>query len=266
LNIYFFELKHLLKSLLVWTVTIAAVLLLLLKGFYPAMMESRPQMEALFANYPPDVLRAIGMDIDKIFSFDGFYVFTFTYVGLLAAIMAVSLSLQAFSREKRGKCTDFILTKPVRRNEVFIAKSLACLTVIAIFNIVYSVLVGVSVIAETASASLSEHLLLLLLAPFLTQLVFLSLGAAYAVWAKKVRSVSGTATALGFAALLLSGLVEVFAYDWLNYIAPLQYFNPAFILDSGGFEPKLVVTAALIFSAGLVSAYIRYCREDVAAV
>jgi ABC-2 type transport system permease protein len=266
MNVYLFELKNLLRSLLVWSAVIVAILVLLMQGFYPAMMASRPELEAILANYSPQVLQAVGVDIDKIFSYTGFYVFSYTYIGLLVAIMAVSFTLQALAREKRAKCIDFILTKPISRGGVFSAKLLACFTAVVIFNIIYIVLVVVDFSLKAGTADAQFSLTQLLLAPFLTQLVFIALAAVYAVFVKRVRSVSGTATAFGFVVLLLSGLVEMLEIDWLNYIAPLQYFNPAYIFDSGSFAPQLVITAAVVFAAGLLLAAVRNQRQDIAVV
>ena len=266
MNVYLFELKSLLKSTLVWTAAIAAILLLLMKVFYPAMIAAKAQMEAILSSYSPEVLKALGLDLDKIFSYEGFYVFSYTYIGLLAAIMAVSLTLQAMAREKRAKCADFILTKPMTRNGIFTAKFLACCSVVVLFNIIYVLLVAVDFLAQNGAANFPSHFYLLLLAPGLTQLVFVALSALYAVCAKKVRSISGTATAFGFAALLLSSLVEMLEMDWLNYIAPLQYFNPSFIFNTGSFAPRLTVMAIAVFICCLILAVLRNRRQDITAV
>lgn len=264
--IYKFELKHLLRTLVFWLVGLAGILLLLMKGFYPAMMETKTEVAMIFANFPPQVLTAIGIDIDTFFSYEGYYVFTFTYIGLLTAIMAVSVSLQTFAREKRDKCTDFLLTKPVSRNEVFVAKYLACLTVILLFNLFFIGVSALDFIQKSTDFHLNAQFVLYMLTPFLTQLVFLSLGVCYAIFAKRVRSIAGTATAFGIAVFVLSALMDVLDKDILRIIAPLEYFNPSYIFEAGSYNPKLIAAAATVFIGCLVAAYLRYCRHDVAAV
>ena len=266
MNIYLFELKKLFKSLLVWTASIFAVLILLMVFFYPAMMEGKKELVEIFSNYPPEMLRAVGLDLDKLFSYEGFYIFTYMYIGLLAAMMAVSVSLQAFAREKRAKCTDFLLAKPVSRHEIFAAKFMACLTVVLIFNLLYVCLVIWNYWFETAALDFSGTFFLLLISPFLTQLVFVSLGTFYAVFAKKVRTIAGTATAFGFAAFLLSGLEEMLGETWINYFAPLQYFNPSFVFDTGSFDLHLVIMGAAVFTVGMTLAFFRYRNQDIAAM
>ncbi|MGE4483843.1 MAG: ABC transporter permease subunit [Oscillospiraceae bacterium] len=266
MNIYLFELKRLSKSLVVWAVCIAGILILLMKGFYPAMMESKAEVAALFANFPPEFMAVLGLDIDKMFSYEGFYLFSFTYVGLASAIMAVSLALQCFAREKRGKCTDFILTKPVNRRGVYGAKYLACITVLLLFNLFYVAIIAPDYISKTVNFQLNGSFVLFMLSPLLTQLIFLSLGIIYAIFSKRVRSISGTATAFGFAAFLLSGVAEILEKETLNLIAPLKYFDPKFVADTGTFDPKLLAAAVIVFAGCTAAAFIRYCRQDIAAV
>ena len=266
MNIYLFELKRLSKSLAVWAISIAGILLLLMKGFYPAMMESKAEVAAIFANFPPEFMAVFGLDIDKMFSYEGFYLFSFTYIGLAAAIMSISVALQSFAREKRGKCTDFILTKPVNRRAVFAAKYLACVTVLLLFNFFYAVIIVPDFISKTANFQMSGHFVLLILSPLLTQLVFLSVGIVYAVFSKRVRSISGAATAFGFTAFLMSAMAELLEKKALNLIAPLKYFEPTFAADSGTFDPKLLAAAAIVFAGCMAASFIKYCRQDISAI
>ena len=69
MNVYKFELKRLMGSVLTWSVTIALMMLFLMKGFYPAMMGSRESVEKIFANFPPEMLVAFGMDVNRMFSY-----------------------------------------------------------------------------------------------------------------------------------------------------------------------------------------------------
>jgi hypothetical protein len=73
--------------------------------------------------------------LDEIFSFGGFYAFCFFYAAVMGAIMASSPGLDLFSREKRAKCTDFLMTKPITRGRLFFAKLLAALTLTVAANI-----------------------------------------------------------------------------------------------------------------------------------
>jgi ABC-2 type transport system permease protein len=258
--------KRLLGSLLTWSVTIAIMMLFLMKGFYPAMMESRESVEKIFANFPPELLVAFGMDVTRMFSYEGFLSFSNIYISLLSAMMAVSIALQVFAREKRDKCTDFLFTRPMTRAEVFWAKFMAGISNLAVFGVIYGAVVIYDFNAQNLTPLYENSLVYYILSPFLTMLVFFTLATLYAVFSKRVRTIAGTATAFAFGAFVLSGLVDLLEKDFLRYIAPLDYFNTGYVLEHGNFEPSLMITALVLFVFGNGLVYWRYKTHDVQAV
>jgi len=266
MNVYKFEMKRLFGSLMTWTITIAVLMFFLMKGFYPAMMESREAVEKIFANFPPEMLIGLGMDVTRMFSYEGFLSFSNLYIGLLSAMMSVSMALQIFAREKRDKCTDFLLTRPIRRSEIFLAKFMAGMTNLAIFSLFYGAVVMYDFNAQNLTPLYENSLLYYILSPFLTTLVFFTLATIYAVFSKRVRTIAGTATAFAFGAFVLSGLVDLLEKDFLRYIAPLDYFSTGYVLEHGSFEPALMITALVLFVFGNALVFWRYNTHDVQAV
>ena len=265
MNVYKFEMKRLIGSMLTWSVTIAIILLFLMKGFYPAMMASRESVEKIFANFPPEMLVAFGMDVTRMFSYEGFLSFSNIYVSLLSAMMAVSIALQIFAREKRDKCTDFLFTRPMTRAEVFLAKFLAGITNLVVFGVIYGAVVLYDFNAQNLTPLYENSLVYYILSPFLTMLVFFTLATLYAVFSKKVRTIAGTATAFAFGAFVLSGLVDLLEKDFLRYFAPLDYFNTGYVLEHGAFESPLVLTAVALILFGNALVFWRYNTHDVQA-
>ncbi|MPN50277.1 hypothetical protein SDC9_197903 [bioreactor metagenome] len=101
---------------------------------------------------------------------------------------------------------------------------------------------------------------------FFMQMVFMSFGILYAVFARKIRSVSGIATAFGFAGFILMALYSLIKDELIRYISPLSYFNPGTVFSTGGFETKYAITAAVVVVAGIALSYIRYCKSDTQAI
>ena len=265
MNVYKFELKRLMGSVLTWSVTIALMVLFLMKGFYPAMMGSRESVEKIFANFPPEMLVAFGMDVNRMFSYEGFLSFSNIYIGLLSAMMAVSIALQVFAREKRDKCTDFLLTRPIKRSEVFWSKFMAGLTSLSIFGILYGVVVLFDFNAQNLTPLYENSLVYYILSPFLTMLLFFILATLYAVYSKRVRTIAGAATAFAFGAFILSAIVDLLEKDFLRFFAPLDYFNTGYVLEHGGFDFPLVITALVLFVLGTAVVFWRYNTHDVQA-
>lgn len=265
MNILRFELKSLLRSFIVWTASLVALYLILTLGFYGTFMEGRDAVTKALENLPPYFAAMFGMELDTIFTFGGFFQFVFTYVGVVGAIMAASVSLHAFAREKRLKCADFILTKPVARGKIFLMKLFACLVVLGAANLVFLAACAFSWRVDRAGGDLGT-LLYAGLSLLFTQLVFLGIGALLSMVLKKVRSVSGVATAMGLVGFLLMALVSLLKEDFLRYLSPLHYFNPGAVFLTGGYDAKLAWTGALVAVCATVLAYVLFTRRDAHAV
>lgn len=266
MNIYLFEIKAQIKSFIVWTTAIILLLFALMLGVYPVFYESLSEVIELLKGFPPEFAAAFGFNITDMFSFGGFFSFSLSYIVLVGAIMALSVSVAAFSREKRSKCTDFLLTKPRKRKKIFVAKLFSNITVLLMTNLIF---IGASVIFFVNSEQDKELLAKFLLAAcslFFTQLVFMAAGIFFATFAKKVRSVSGVATAVGFGGFILSALANIIEGDEVRFIAPLKYFDATAVFTSGGYEIKYAVTAVSIAIVCIVLAFIKFCSGDAHAV
>ena len=266
MNIYIFELKAQLKNFLIWTGVIFLFYITFMTGVYPIFRESADQMLEVVNNFPPEFIAAFGLDLINIFSYAGFYSFTFGYLSLIGAIMASGLSIASFAREKRSKCSDFLLTKPVKRGSVFLAKLLSNLTVLIVSNILFVTLAIALYFGSGQDKAGLDKFVLACAALFFTQMVFLSAGILYATAAKKVRSVSGAATAFGFTGFILSALYGILEKEELRYVAPLKYFDPAAVFSDGGYELKYVLTAALVIVVCVTASLMKFTRGDTHAV
>ncbi len=267
MNIFWFETKSQWKSFLIWAVSLFALLLIFMTAFYGTFMESKETVQKVLGSLPPAFAAAFGVDgVDRIFSFGGFFQFIYTYIGVVGAIMAASFALSVFSREKRSKCVDFLLVKPVERSRVFTDKLLSCLMLLVVTNILFIISVVIAYTANGEDAGVPRKVVLASLSLFFMQLVFLSISMLYATFARKVRSVSGMATAIGFAGFIMMALCTLIKEDALMYISPLAYFTPETVFSTGGFETKYVVTAAIVSVACVALSYVKYCKSDTKAV
>ena len=255
-----FEIKKQLFTATVWAVAMVATLILLITGVYPIFMESVDSVLTMLKGFPPEFSAAFGMNLEKMFSFGGFYAFCFTYISLMGAIMAASLAIASFSRETRSKCSEFLLTKPVSRESIFAQKLLSGLGLLVATNAVYiiiAVLIGRDNDTDMFLASLSL---------FLTQLVFFAIGIFYATFAKKVRSVSGMATVFGFVAFILSALVNILEEEVLRFVTPLKYFDPIAVFADGRYEIKYAVTGIVVALICVILSYLRFVKSDTKSV
>jgi ABC-2 type transport system permease protein len=266
MNVFRFELRRAWLSASVWTLVILALLIGLIVGAMPAFIDSRADVEAMLGSFPPAFAAAFGLQLDNLFSFGGFFSFGFLYYSLFGAIMVSVIGLDLFSREKREKCMDFLLTKPRTRSRLFFEKLLAAMTLILLSNALFICAALSLYRAYALSPLLLGNALLASSSLLLTELVLFSVAMFTAVFAKKIRSVSGTATAIGFAGFLLSALHSLLEEEKLRYITPFKYFEAGKAFFDGAFEAKYAITGAAVTLVLMLAAYIRYTRADIPAL
>jgi ABC-2 type transport system permease protein len=260
MSIFKFEIKKQLTSFVVWTVVIAAVLWAFMVGVYPLFKDSVADVTKVFESFPPQFAAAFGVDVMSMFDFGGYYSFCFGYISLMGAIMAASIGISSFAREKRAKCTDFLLTRPVSREKIFSQKLLAGLSLLIASNVPYLV------IAIVIGEKNNTNMVLAGLSLLFTELVFFAMGIIYATFAKKIRSVSSAANAFGFGAFILSAIGNLTEEESLRFIAPLRYFDPFKVFTSGGYEMKYAVTGAAVVVVCILLAYLYFVKTDTRSI
>lgn len=264
MNIYSMEIKTQMKNFVIWTVSILLIYIYFMTGMYDMFIDGKDSMEKMMAGFTPAYAAAFGVELDTMFSYGGFFTFTFVYISLMGAIMSVFLSVGIFSREKRFKCVDFLLTKPVSRTRIFLIKLLSVLTLLVAANILFVVTTIIFRTSDAESATLGTAVWAAC-ALFFTQLLFAGFGIVFAIFARRIRSVSGVATAIGFSGFILTTLNNLLAKEGMRFIAPLKYFETGAVFATGGYEPTYVLTASGVFVACLVLAYIKFVKNDMPA-
>lgn len=266
MNVCRFELRRAWGGAAGWTLVIVGLLYGLILGAMPVFFESRPDVEAMLANFPPEFSAAFGLELDGMFSFEGFFSFGFLYYAIFGAIMAAVLGLDLFSREKREKCMDFLLTKPRSRSRLFFEKLFAAFSLLVLSNLLFIAASLTLYRAHAPDASQPLHALLAASALFFTEIVILAIAIFAATFAKRVRSVSGAATAIGFGGFMLSALHSILEEDALRYITPFKYFDASKAFFEGRFETPYALTAAAVTIALIALAYVKYTRDDIPAL
>ena len=266
MNVFRFELRRAWVGAAVWTLVMTGLLCGLIAGALPAFLDSRVAVENMLKSFPPAFAAAFGLQLDNLFSFGGFYAFGFLYYALFGAIMASGIGLDLFSREKREKCMDFLLTKPRARSRLFCEKLLAALVMLVVSNAVFIAASLILYHTYAPDPSIMDRALLAASSLLWTELLFLSVGACIAVFARRVRSVSGLATAIGFGGFLLSALYSLLEEEKFRYINPFKYFDAAKAFFDGAFEANYALTGAAITLVLMALAYVRYTRADIPAL
>jgi len=259
---YFRELKAGIKSLLIWTVVIALLIVVAVVKF--SAFESNPESLAILDSMPPQLMEALSMRAFNLATLEGFFGAMFVFFALMGAMAAALWGSEAIAKEERERTVEFTLVLPIPRRQIITAKLLAALTNCALFVLFSWVISVVASRSYDPGKSLFDFLRLEMLAMFMIELVFLSLGTLLACASKTPRRVGSMAIGLILGLYFLSifaGMHE--KLSWLKFLTPFSWFNASEFFRSGRFEPYALVLTAVSVVICLFAAYFTYDRRDL---
>jgi ABC-2 type transport system permease protein len=233
---------------------------------FPAFSSDAAEFKKILEGYPEALRKAIGLSIDSLTSFLGFYSFTFLYIMLCGAMQAMNLGTSIISKEVREKTADFLLTKPVTRTKIMTSKLLAALASLVITNIVYLIAVNImSSIVNTEEYS-TKIFFMLSITLFFLQLIFLALGIIISVVMPKIKSVLPISLSTVFGLFFIGAIGATSGDEALRYISPFKYFDTAYIIKNSSYEASFIITGIVFIILAISASYLIYSKKDVHAV
>jgi len=265
-NIYRHEFRTRLKSVVIWSLAVAAIIVVFF-SFFTVFADQAALLDEMLARFPQQFQAAFGMDKMDLSTVLGFYSFILLFVQLCLAIQASNYGIGLVSVEENELTADFLLSKPVSRTQVLTSKLLAAVTSLTITNLVVWV-------SSFAAISLfrgervyePRRLLLLLLSIVIFQLFFLSVGLVISLLVKRVRSVTPYGLGLGFGAYVLNAFSGVFGDVKLEWITPFKHLDAARIVQQGAYDTPLLLLNVAVTLVSLAVSYWLYLRRDIPSV
>ena len=265
-HIFQFELRSYLKSMLTWSISIAALILFFF-SFYPVFADQADLMNAVMQKLPPELRAVFGMDNLDMASVLGFFSFIFIFAQLCLAIQASNYGFGLLSKEESELTADFLLSKPVSRLAIFNSKLLAALISLAVTNVVLWLCSYAAVELFNGGRTYDRGtFVLLMISTFIFQLFFLGVGMLISLLVKRVRSVTPYALGLGFGMYVLSAFTGLFDDVALELITPFKHFDAAYIVASQAFDTRLVILNVAVTVISVSVSMWLYMRRDVPAV
>lgn len=264
MNVFRYEFKSSLKSMIYWLVIALSITMIFLLMF-PAFKEESKSVLTLFQGFPPEVLKSFGFDPVEFFKVEGYLSFLFMYILICVGLQAMNLSLGIFSKEKRFKTFDFILTKPKSRGYIWELKGLCVLVYVILNTALYiGFLIVIIPLVENGGYDMS-YILLLGIAMLLTQLIFCAIGALLSVVLPKIKSVSTISTMVVLGLYVVQIIENLVESKVSKYINPFGMYDSMEILKGGAIETtSYVIGIAMIIFLTIIS-LLMYSKKDVHA-
>lgn len=259
------ELKRNFKYFAIWT-ALMCLMFIYMAALYPTMMEQSEAMQKMMEGFPEGLLKAFNFDlmsdfkdITNFFASEPFVLWL-----LCGSIFAMLLSSGILSKEESDKTIEFLLSKPVTRNNIITQKLLNALFYILSFNIIPCIITFVAFgIIEKQEFSRYE-MLLLFIAAMLVQLTFAAVGFLISVFIKKTKN----ALPLSIGVVLGTYILNVFAgmtdkTELLKYLTPFKYAEARDILQNSSMSGVYLIIISTVIIASIALSYVFYNRKDI---
>lgn len=261
MNVFIQEFKWNLKSALIWAVSLGFV------GFffiylYPSFSKDMESINELFAQYPPEVLSALGLSPEGLGSFHGFYSFVLTYIILCGAIQGLIAGITVIGKEGARKTCDFLFTKPISRIGILSAKYFAAMLSVFISGAVY-VLISYLCALQNGGDFDRNIFYMLSSAVILTQLLFTAIGFCIGCFVKKAKSPSFMAIGIGALFFGIQMAANMYEERALDFISPMSYINPAYIAEHKEYDGTLIICLALLLVLLSILGFWKYQSKDI---
>lgn len=264
MNIIIQEIKNNRRFMMVWTFSLAAILIVFML-IYPAMLDQASAYKEILSGFPKEVMEALSINIDLLLSYNGFYGYIYIYLMIALGVMGMILGLNMFSKEITGKTADFLLTKPLTRTKLITNKILAGFWIILMTNII---LILIAIILKLILSDNQEGLkamILIALSGFFIQLIFFSLGLFIGILRKRIRFISSFAMSVVFGFFILSMVSQIMDEKALYYFTPFRYFDTNTLILKGAYESEYLVLSLILILVFLGLSYVVFKKKDIHA-
>lgn len=263
MNIYMHEFKSNIRSVLIWSVAITALIFVFMSMFTTLAVDSKLMTEML-DQFPEELLMAFGMTNLDMSTILGFYALVFGITQLCLAIQAANYGFALVSVEERELTADFLLAKPISRSNILTLKLFSALTALLITNMVVWLNSYIFINMYRGGREYDGNaLLLLFLSLFLLQLVFLSLGIVISLLVKRVRNVTPFSMGLAFGMYTLNAFGGMLGDDKLEIITPFKHFDPNYIIANAGYDFPIVLISVSFIFISIIGSYLLYTRRNI---
>ncbi len=265
MNIYMHELRAYRNSTIIWSISLAAIVVLFMSMF-PTFSRDIEDFTKLMEGFPEAVRQALGLEIESLGTILGFYSYAFLYLTLCGAIQAMNVGTSIVSKEVREKTADFLLTKPVTRASIMTAKIGAAVTSLLITNVVFITTASLMASMVKTEPYSVEKFLLISITLLLIQLIFLAIGIIISVVVPRIKSVLTVSLGTVFAFFIIGMLASTSGDRAKRYASPFQYYDRAYIIEHSRYEASFILVGLGIIVVAITASYVIYTRRDIHGV
>ena len=251
------------RTATLWFSLSVAAYSVLIAWYYP--MIEKVDYEKLLESFPPEMIELFAGDAADLSTFGGFL--ATEYLGLIwvaiIAGLAISLATKALSGEVAQGTMELILTQPVDRMVLVVARWAAMAVNLAVVCLATTLPLWAAAKWQDISVDVG-HLMALTGVGLLLGLAIGGIAYALAAFSNDSGKPAGLVAGLLVAMWLIAFMAG--QAEWaeaLNPVNLLHYWNPARLVEKGTVETGALIAYSVTALAGFAIALVGFTRRDV---
>jgi ABC-2 type transport system permease protein len=264
-NLFSKEMRFNALSLIIW-IAVITFLVSFTMSVYPTFISNQSKVMGMIGLVPKGALQFKGIsNIADLNSVLGFYAINnVIYMMVLGSVFAIVISCNILLKEEYNKTAEYLLTRPLTRNEIFFSKLFVVLLHILLLNLVTALAGFICMKLVQKEAFRISAFMILSFYTFLLNLLFAAIGLFMSTLVKKPKSI----TTLGI------GLVLVFYFLFtiskitenaskIGYLSPFKYVRTDVMDTAYGLNYWHLLYFAGISLLLFAVSYRLYRRKDI---
>lgn len=269
MNIFKFEFKRNIKSLIYWSIGTSAIIVFFM-ALFPNMKDMGMQelVGAKLDSLPPAILETFNFSSTTDFSnINDFLGYCLQYIAMACGIYGAMLGVNSIIEEESEGTIEFLYSKPVSRSKILWSKISSRVVYFCIFIIVIGAsTIGISIAVkpnEVNTMDLMMNIKSVFIGMAFLGYIFMAIGIAISTILKKGKM----ATSLGVSLFFMTYIIGIISklkeeFSFIKYVSPYEWVIPSNIIKDG-FELKFVLIGFLLIIISLISASVIYKKKDM---
>ena len=261
MNLYLFELKSSRKSLIIWIFSILGIFIFSMSMF-PSFSANAGAVDEMLANFSPEMLKALGMDIIDFSKPMDYLAYMFQYILVAVGALGILSGGTIIAKEEADRTIEFLYARPVGRYYIALSKIAATLTNMFITAACFyiSTILTMKFITTTVDYGAIFNISLALL---LFMLLFTSIGLILGHFFVKSSKRLPVGLGLLFFMYFISIMADVSEqFKVFKYFTPFKYFSGIDLIYNGFSSLYLLITGLIIIICVITTA-ILYQNKDL---
>ncbi len=258
------ELRRNFKIFLIVTLANTGFLMVTLL-MYSGMKESMLSVTELYANMPASFMEALNFHEGQWNHILGFYATYVIYYGpLFLGMYSIYLGTSILSKEEYQGTAEFLLAKPITRNEILSSKLIVILIYIFVGNIILWLNGVIWCGADSGFGNTFSQITIIHAYTFFICLFFAAMGLVLTIFMKRAKAIVGPAIGIVMGMYMLDMIIRITdKADFILYLTPFKYLNIDLLNPDYHMEWWRIIVTGSAATLMILTSYLKYKKKDI---